>query len=131
MEIGGIIATLRQLFQDFQAGWYIGVATVLYLLIQILRGKAGFNIPLVTKFFDKLPNKNIKTWVLLFLFGVAGGLVTLGSQNPSFLGFMDGALGGITVGLTTIGTRHAIKVTTESNSVQKLKSQVKAVVNKG
>ena len=130
MEIAGLITSMRQLFQDFHAGWYIGLATCLYILINILRGKSGFKVPLITNLYNRIQSKATKTWIILLLFATSGGLITLGGAETSIYLFMDGMLAGLSIGLTAMGTRHAIKASSESNSVQSLKKSMKAMVTK-
>jgi len=130
MDFTGIIEALRQLFQDFHAGIYIGVAAILYLVINVLRGKAGFSVPFVTKLWNKIKSKAVKTYILLGLFGIAGGLLTLGSKESDIWLFLDGCLAGIGMGIGTLGLRQATKTTLETESVKALKTKMKGILKK-
>jgi hypothetical protein len=130
MDFTGIIDALRQLFQDFHAGIYVGVAAILYLVINVLRGKAGFSVPFITKLWNKIESKAIKTYILLGLFGVAGGLLTLGSTESDIWLFLDGFLAGIGMGIGTLGLRQAAKTTLETESVKALTSKMKDIIKK-
>jgi hypothetical protein len=107
-DVTGLIAGFQQLFKDFHAAWFIGLSTFLYIVIQILRGKFGFSVPFITAAFEKLPAL-AKTYILLGLFGVAGGLMTLGMDKFSIWLFLDGMLSGVTTGLTAMGIHEAGK----------------------
>ena len=130
MDFTGIIDAFRQLFQDFHAGVYIGVAAILYLIINILRGKAGFSVPFITKLWNKIESKAIKQYILLGLFGVAGGLLTLGSKESDIWLFLDGFLAGVGMGIGTLGLRQAAKTTLETESVKALTTKMKDIIKK-
>jgi len=104
----GVMEYLKQIFTDFHAAWYLGIAAVCYLIIQVLRGKAGFNIPYVTTWIEKL-NKEAKTYIILVLFAAAGGLSTLGTDKMDIWVVLTGILDGVTLGITTVGVRNITK----------------------
>jgi hypothetical protein len=124
MEALGLIESLRGLFQDFNGGLFVGLTSVLFILINILRGKSGFKIPWLTKAFEKIKSKAAKTWIILGLFSLTGGLMTIGEGFAIWI-FLDGLLAGLCVGFTTLGVRHGIKTTNESDGVTKLKEKMK------
>lgn len=130
MDFTGVLEALRQLFSDFSAGVYIGCAAILYLAINVLRGKAGFSVPFITKLWNKIESKAVKTYILLGLFGIAGGLLTLGSKESGIWLFLDGFLAGIGMGIGTLGLRHATKTTLETDSVKALKTKMKGLLKK-
>lgn len=121
-DILGLIDGLRELFQEFNAGIFLGFAAICYLIIQLFRGKAGFKIPFVTKWFEGL-SKEVKTYILLGLFGVAGALTSLGADEVTFWTVLDGLLAGIAAGVGTIGTRNVVKQGIEG--IGSLKKKVK------
>lgn len=125
MDTTQLIESLRELFTKFNAGLFIGISACLYVIINVLRGKAGFKVPFITKLWNKIQSKNFKNWAILFLFGVAGGLVTLGADQFTIWLFLDGFLAGIGTGIGTIGTRHVLKNSMESPTVGKLKKVMK------
>jgi len=122
MDPTAAIQALREVFQDFSAGLFIGFATICFLVIQVLRGKAGFEIPFVTKWLEKL-NKEIKTTIILVLFGIAGALASLGADEVTVWTVIDGVLAGLATGFTTIGVRNTAKQSYEG--VKKLKEKMK------
>lgn len=130
MDFTGVIEALRQLFSDFHAGVFVACASILYLLINMLRGKAGFSIPLITKLWNKIESKAVKTYILLGMFGLAGGLLTLGAEGWTIWLFLDGFLAGIGMGIGTLGLRHATKTTLETESVKALKTKMKGILKK-
>ena len=130
MDILALLESFRELFQDFHASVWLGTAAVLYIVINVLRGKLGFNIPFVTKLWNKIESKALKTGILLFLFGVSGGLTTLASAGVTIWLFLDGMIAGIMMGVTTIGVRQTAKATMESNSVQVMKEKTKELLAK-
>ena len=58
-EALGIVEGLRNIFSEFSAGWFVGLSTICYLIIQILRGKAGFKIPFITSMNLSLDNSKL------------------------------------------------------------------------
>jgi hypothetical protein len=107
MDLSGIADGIQQAFTDFKGGWFIACSTVIYIIIQILRGKLGFNIPWVTAKFEALPG-GLKSCILLVLFAIAGGLVTLNAGFNIWV-FLSGAVTGISTGLAAMGTHQVIK----------------------
>jgi hypothetical protein len=130
MDILALLESLRELFQDFHASLWLGLAAVLYIAINILRGKLGFNIPFVTKLWNKIESKALKTGILLGLFGLAGGITALASAGVTIWLFLDGVIAGLALGVTTIGARHTAKTALQSNSVQKMKAKTKELLAK-
>lgn len=125
-----LIESLRGLFQDFHAGSFIGISSILYILIQVLRGKAGIDIPWLTTAWNKIESKSVKTWIILGLFGLTGVFTALGSEEVSFLSVIDSLLAGLGVGLGTLGFRTAAKNTMESEGVQSFKDKMKDAIGK-
>lgn len=130
LDTTGLIDGLRLVFQDAHAAWYLGVATFLYLIIQVLRGKAGFKVPKVTDWFNNLKSKVTKVYIILFLFCASGALNSLKNPEWDFWTIMDGILAGLSVGVGTIGVRQAIKATMESESLANLKDKMSGSANK-
>jgi hypothetical protein len=112
-DMSGVIEGIRNVFQDFNAYWFLGLATLCYLVIQVLRGKAGFEIPYVTAWVEKL-SKESKTYIILGLFAVAGVLTSLGVEKVTIWTILDGMFAGIAAGVGTIGTRNVVKQGIES-----------------
>jgi hypothetical protein len=77
------------------------------LFIQVLRGQAGFQIPKVTQFLEKLP-KEIKTIAILALFGLVGLLATFGGEI-SFSAFLNNIIKGLMTGAVTLGLRSGVE----------------------
>ncbi len=121
-ELLGLVEGLRVLFAEFHAAWFLGVATICYLVIQVFRGKAGFNIPFITKWFEKLP-KEAKTYIILGTFGLAGAFTSIGDGPVTFWTIMNGFLVGVVAGMGTIGTRSAAKQGIEGIKALKAKMQ--------
>jgi hypothetical protein len=126
----GMLEGLRGLFQDFNAGIFLGLASALYIVINVLRGKAGFNVPWITKQFNKIKSKAGKNAILLALFGLAGGLTTLNSADPTVWLFLDGVLAGISLGVGTIGSRHVIKSVADTDTVKSMATKMSKLVKK-
>lgn len=122
--------SLRELFQDFHAGPFIGVAGVLYIVIQILRGKGGFDVPWLTTAWNKLESKAVKTWIILGLFGLTGVFTALGNGETDFWRLVDALLAGMGLGFGTLGLRSTAKNTMESDGVQNLKDKMKDALGK-
>lgn len=122
LDVLGILEGIKEMFTDFKAFWWLGLSSFFYLVIQILRGKAGFNIPWVTKKLEKLP-KEIKTFVILGLFGVAGLLSTFGGESQGFMSFVENFINGIICGVMTIGVRNGAKQAIEG--IGQLKEKMK------
>lgn len=122
LEIIGILEGVKEMFQDFRAFWWLGLSSFFYLLIQILRGKAGFKVPWITKKLEDLP-KELKTFVILGLFGVAGLLSTFGGESLSFWAFAENFFNGLILGVGTIGVRNGAKQGIEG--IKKLKENMK------
>jgi len=120
-DVLGIIQGIREIFQEFHAGIFLGVAAICYLIIQVFRGKAGFKVPYVTAWFERR-TKEVKTYIILGLFGLAGGLTAL-SGDISVWSIVDGILGGLAAGIGTIGARNVVKQGIEG--VGTLKNKVK------
>jgi len=131
MDISEIVETMRQLLRDLHAGWYIISATIIYLVINILRGKAGFDIPFVTKLWNKIQSKAVKTYIILGLFGLAGGLLSIGQPNADVWLFLDAFLGGIAFGCSVLGIRHTAKATMETDSVISMRERMKKLIKRG
>lgn len=126
-EMLGLAEGLREMFSEFEAGWFVGLATVCYLVIQVLRGKAGFEIPYVTAWIEKLP-KEIKTTIIVSLFGISGSLLSLSSDPVTFFTLVDGFFAGVATGLGTIGARSVSKQAIEG--VKKLRNSTKTNMEK-
>ena len=111
MEQDGFVALvdgIRQIFSDYRSAWYLGCTTLCYLFIQVLRGKAGFSIPWLTKKIESMP-KEFKTYAIVGIFGLTGFLGTFAGSPVSGGALLDGFLKGLAVGIGTIGTRNVLK----------------------
>ena len=108
MDFFTLFGSLQEAFADFNAGVLTGFAAICYIVIQAMRGKFG-DIPYVTKWLEKLP-KEVKTYVILGFFGVAGGLTgSVGVDNVTFWTVLSAIGAGVSAGALTIGFRSAAK----------------------
>jgi len=130
MDISGVVETIRSMLQDLHAGWYILAATLLYVIINVLRGKAGFKVPFVTKLWDKIKSKATKTYIILGLFGVAGGLLSLDQPKVDIWVFLDAMLGGVVFGCSVLGIRHAAKATMDTNPVIGMRKKMSSIIKR-
>jgi hypothetical protein len=108
MDYPDLTAGLTRLFSDFQSAWFLGVTTLCYLIIQVLRGKAGFQVPYITPWLDK-QNKEIKTYAVIIFFALAGFFASFSADKVTVMSVLDGFLQGLAFGVGTVGTRNAIK----------------------
>ena len=105
---------LRELFQSLHGSILLGLTVFLYIVIQILRGKVSvggvqLRIPWLTNKFNTL-SKEIKTYLLLSLFGIIGIITTIASVDKLTVWILlDGLICGIITGATTIGVRNIVK----------------------
>lgn len=122
-DSGGLFGALQEMFQDFNTLWFIGLATFCYIVIQVLRGKAGFAIPGVTKFLEEKLSKEAKTYLIHLLFGIAGLLTSLEVEKVTFWTLLNGFLAGVVTSWTTNGARNTVKQGIEG--IKKMKQQTK------
>lgn len=108
MESADLISGVQQIFTDFQSAWYLGCTAVCYLIIQVLRGKAGFEVPWVTPKLEGL-SKEAKTYIIFVVFGLVGILGAFGEKTVTFVVLADGFLKGLALGVGTVGTRSLVK----------------------
>ena len=105
---------LRDLFQNLHLGALAGLCTGLFIIINILRGKVSIGdkqlkIPWLTDKFNSLA-KELKTFILLGLFGIIGVLTTLSEvAKVTVWILLDGFLAGVMVGTVTLGIRQGYK----------------------
>ena len=105
---------IREVFQNFDASVLLGCATLLYLAIQLLRGKLKVNdtelkIPWLTDKFNSLAQE-AKTWIILGLFGVFGILIGISEgEKITFFSIVDYLISGLVTGGLTIGVRTGAK----------------------
>lgn len=131
-----LIQMLRELFQNLNAGALFGACFVIYILINILRGKVKLGekplkIPWLTDKFNAL-QKEIKTFLLLSLFGIIGVITTIATGTQLTLwAILDGLLCGLITGATTLGIRSASKQGMEGFKKVKQAIQEKRVEKKG
>ena len=118
MESTDLTSGLVKLFTDFQSAWFLGVTTLCYLCIQILRGKAGFEIPFVTLWLDG-KSKESKTYTILLFFSLAGFFSAFANKDVTVGVLVDGLLKGLAIGVGTVGTRSAVKQGIEGAQVYK------------
>lgn len=122
MDSPDLTAGLVQMFSDFQAGWFLGTTTLCYLLINVLRGKAGFVIPYVTPWLEK-QNREYKTYVIIIFFALSGFFASFGAQKVTVLAVLNGLLEGLSIGMGTIGARNTIKQGLEGWQTYKAKNK--------
>jgi len=108
MESSDLSSGLVKLFTDFQSTWFLGLTTLCYLSINILRGKAGFQIPYVTAWLEK-QSKEAKTYVVVLFFALAGFFASFGAAKVDVFTVFSGIIQGISFGVATIGTRNLVK----------------------
>jgi hypothetical protein len=108
MESSDLTSGLTKLFTDFQSAWFLGLTTLCYLCINVLRGKAGFQIPYVTAWLEK-QNKEAKTYVVVLFFALAGFFASFGATKVDVFTVFSGIIQGISFGVATIGTRNLVK----------------------
>ena len=127
MELG-LLEGLREVFTNLQAGPLLGVCTILYLVINVLRGKLQFGetvvkIPWLTDKFNSL-EKEWKTGIILGLFGIIGIITGVADGAGDFWSIVDSLATGLLVGGATIGLRNGVKQTT--SGTKKIVDQIKA-----
>jgi len=118
MDVMTLIEQLNSALDGFKSGVCIGVAALCYLFIQLLRGKAGFDIPYATAWIESL-NKVSKTLVILGLSAAAGALTAISASGFGVLIIIKGILGGLGTGLMTIGVRNVAKQSIEPKPADK------------
>lgn len=129
-DLVGLIEAARGVFENFRSGLFLGLSGLLYLVIQILRGKAGFAVPFITDKFNSIKSAALKTWIILGLFAAVGGLTAVTTCVVSFNCILDGLLAGLTLGFGTLGIRETSKKTLESDGFKQLTDQIKQAVKK-
>lgn len=129
-DIVGLITALQGVFENFKAGIFVGVSYALYLVIQLLRGKGGFSIPFITDKFNSIKSAAVKTWIIVGLFVVVGGVTAVANGGLSFTSVYSGLLAGLTLGLTTLGCRTVSKTTMESEEFKKVTDTIKQALVK-
>jgi hypothetical protein len=122
MDSPDLTAGLAQLFRDFQSAWFLGITTLCYLLIQVLRGKAGFEVPYATAWLAK-QNKEMKTYVVIALFSLGGFFASFGADKFTVTTVINVLLQGLSFGVGTVGTRNAIKQGIEGIQAYKEKAK--------
>ncbi len=100
--------SIEQAINGFRTSWFIGASLCCYLVTQVVRGKAGFQIPYLTPWIEK-QNKEAKTYAILLFFSLAGGFAAFGSEHVSFSVVLDGFLKGLALGVGANGTRNIVK----------------------
>jgi polyferredoxin len=128
-DLVGLIDSARTIFQDFKSGLFIGLSSLLYLAIQVLRGKAGFSVPIISEKFNSIQSTSVKTWIVLGLFAASGCLTSLTTISFSLQNGLDGLFSGLVLGFGTLGFRTATKTTLESESIAKLKSKMLSAIS--
>jgi len=108
MDYVELVDSIRTALVSFRSGWYLGCTALCYIIIQLMKGKAGFDIPLITPWVESL-SKGRKTGFILGLFSLAGLIAVFGSPDWKVMDLVDGALKGLALGLGAIGTHTAVK----------------------
>jgi hypothetical protein len=103
-----LIDGISQAITNFRSAWFLGAATLCYLLVQVLRGKAGFSVPYITPWLEK-QSKELKTYSILLLFALAGAFAAFGSEKVTVVVILDGFLKGLALGVGANGARNVIK----------------------
>jgi len=129
-DLVGLIGAARGVFDNFRSGVFIGISGLLYLVIQLLRGKCGFAVPFITEKFNSIKSQALKTWIILGLFTAVGALTSLSSGTFAFGSLLDSALAGLTLGFGTLGFRVASKNTIESDGFKELTDKIKTATSK-
>jgi hypothetical protein len=126
-QSGDFFTSLSQAFTDFRAGWFLGSATLCYLIINMLRGKAGFSVPIITPWLEKQP-KELKTYVIYGFFALAGLFKSFSVEHVTFGVVCNGFLQGLTLGLLTNGVRNGVKQGIEGAQALRNKNKEEAPV---
>jgi uncharacterized membrane-anchored protein YitT (DUF2179 family) len=103
-----LIDVVQRAITDFRSGWFLGCSTLCYVLVNVWRGKAGFQIPYLTPWIEKQP-KEAKTYIVLLLFAFIGFFTAFSAQKVTFAVVFNGFLQGLGYGVGAIGARSAIK----------------------
>jgi hypothetical protein len=103
-----LIDGISQAITDFRSAWFLGAGTLCYLLVQVLRGKAGFSVPYVTPWLEK-QSKEVKTYSILLFFALAGAFAAFSATKVTFTVILDGFLKGLALGVGANGTRNVLK----------------------
>lgn len=100
--------SIQQAINGFRVAWFFGASMCCYLLVQIFRGKAGFEIPYLTPWLEK-QSKEAKTYTILLFFALAGMFTAFGSERVTVGVIIDGFLKGLALGVGTNGVRNTVK----------------------
>jgi hypothetical protein len=100
--------SIQQAINGFSVAWFFGASMCCYLLVQIFRGKAGFEIPYLTPWLEK-QSKEAKTYIILLFFALAGMFAAFGSEHVTIGVIIDGFLEGLALGIGANGVRNTVK----------------------
>lgn len=108
-----VFGQVSDIVTSFDGGWYLGVAAILFILVQFVKGKFGLKIPYVTEWLEG-KGAAAKTYIIWGLLAVAGGLVSLSQADWTIWKFFNGALAGLAVGLGSSGAHTGVTQTIEA-----------------
>lgn len=113
-----LLDSIQVLINTFQSAWFLGVALVLFLFVNVLRGKlrVGNWVVKIPKFSDWLEGtgKKFKSWFIVGITGLGMAFAALKSVDvweawPIAKTMLGGLLAGIQLALAAIGVNSMVK----------------------
>jgi fluoride ion exporter CrcB/FEX len=102
------VNALQHAITDFKSGWFLGAITLCYLCINVLRGKAGFNIPYLTEWLEK-QKKEVKTYAIVGFCIAVGFFSSFASPKVTVSVVVNGIIEGLAYAAGIVGVRNVVK----------------------
>lgn len=100
-DAGSAIGNLVRLVSG-GSKWYVVAAAAMWFLVKLLRGRAGFRVPVVSDLLMRLSKRGL-TAAVVAAGALAGGFAALGTCGVSVGCFAEGLLGGLGTALCAMG----------------------------
>jgi hypothetical protein len=133
------LAAVSAIIGAFRSAWYLGIALVLFLLANVLRGKVKLGdwvvrIPRLSDWFDGVGSK-AKGWSILGMISLGGAFAGMAAAPTPWTAvgvasaMFSGLLGGAVLAFAAMGMNDLAK--TGQGSEKKIESAVKLADKKG